>query len=341
MKNEYNHIIDNYPDIVITNQKALRDSTIDENKIDEILSIKGVSSVVGRVWGRYHFLNADKSFLILSKDEFESYPNPLLNTTQAIENNSMIVSAEVKKVLDENYYKEYFNFIKSDGSIKKLSIQSTLSKELSIENPLLIIMSKEDAQAIFEYKESEVTDFAVSVANKSEIGFIATKLKILFPNAKISVKNDLRVYYENVYNLRSGFFLTIFIITFFTFFIIVYDKANGLNSEQRQEIGILKALGWRVGDVLNAKLYEGAIISLSAYILGISFAFIYVYVLNAPYLKDIFLNNYMLMDNFKILFEVDYKTLSLLFFLSVPIYIAATVIPSWRVATLDADEVMR
>lgn len=341
MKSEYNTIIDSYPDIVITNQKALRDTTIDEDEAYKVLSIKGVSSVVSRVWGHYYFLNADKEFLILGRDEFETYANPLLNATSNIAKDSMLISVGVQKSLQGSYYSEYFNFIKADGSIKKLTIQAILEKSNSLENSSLIIMNKNAAQDIFEYKANEVTDLGVSVANKEEVAFIAAKIETLFPSARVSVKDDLRVIYENIYNLRSGFFLTIFIITFFTFFIIIYDKVSGLNSEQRREIGILKALGWRVGDVLNARLYEGVIVSVLSYLLGIIVAFIYVYLFNAPYLKEIFLNNYDLMSDFRIMFSVDYETLALLFFLSVPIYIAATVIPSWRVATLEADEVMR
>jgi len=341
MKSEYNTIINSYPDIVITNQKALRDTTINEDEVYKVLSIKGVSSAVARVWGHYYFLNGDEKFLILGRDEFETYSNPLLNASSNIAKDSMLVSKEVKKSLQKSYYTEYFNFIKADGSIKRLTIQKTLERSNFLENSALIIMNNDSAKEIFEYDDHEVTDLSVSVANKIEVAFIAAKLKILFPSARVSVKDDLRVMYENIYNLRSGFFLTIFIITFFTFFIIIYDKVSGLNSEQRREIGILKALGWRVGDVLNTRFYEGAMISLVSYILGIVLAFIYVYYFNAPYLKGIFLNNYDLLKDFRIVFNIDFETLALLFFLSVPIYIAATVIPSWRVATLEADEVMR
>ena len=341
MKEEYNKIIDSYPDIVVTNQKASRETTIQENKADKILLIKGVSSVVPRVWGEYSFLNADKKFMIFGVDEFEEYANPLLNANTKIEENSMLLSKNAKKILQESYYSKYFNFIKSDGSLKKVMISGVLKGDYAKEKSSIILMKSSLAKEIFNYEEGEATDFGVKVANKTEVAFIASKIKIELPNVKVSVKDDLRVLYENIYNLRSGFFLSVFIISFFTFFIIIYDKVSGLNSQQRHEIGVLKALGWRVGDVLNARLYEGVIISFISYVLGISIAFVYVYTLNAPYLKDIFLNNYDLISDFKIHFSIDYETLSLLFLLSVPIYIAATIIPSWRVATLDADEVMR
>lgn len=341
MKDEYNSILNNYPDIIITNQKAMKESTIQESHSAELLELKGVSSVVGRVWGKYYFSSGDKVFTLLAKDEFETYINPLLNNTPTLSKDSMLVSRGVMESLKLGYYDEYFNFIKSDGTLKRVDVSGTFDGGNTLENSSFIIISKEDAKEIFDYKEDEVTDLAVSVANKNEVGYIAGKIMTLLPNAKVSIKDDLRVKYENIYNLRSGFFLTIFIITFFTFFMIIYDKVSGLNSEQKREIGVLKALGWRVSDVLNSKLYEGLIISLFSYIVGVLMAFVYVYIFNAPLLKNIFLNNYDILSDFRIYFSVDYETLALLFFLSVPIYIAATIIPSWRIATLEADEVMR
>ena len=154
-------------------------------------------------------------------------------------------------------------------------------------------------------------------------------------------KEQLKMSYEHLYNYKSGIFLALFTIALFTFFIIIYDKVSGLSSQEKREVGILKAVGWSINDILKEKFYESSLISLFSYFLGIGISFFYVYILQAPLLKNIFIGYSNLQSSFELPFVMDYQTLFLVFFLSVPIYIAATIIPAWRVATLQTDEVIR
>jgi ABC-type lipoprotein release transport system permease subunit len=93
--------------------------------------------------------------------------------------------------------------------------------------------------------------------------------------------------------------------------------------------------------VLKEKFYESFIISFFSYLLGVGLSFAFVYIFKAPLIRDIFIGYSDLLPPFELPFVFDVQTLFLVFFLSVPIYIAATIIPSWRVATLEADEVIR
>lgn len=344
MRYELNLTLNSLPDIVLQKKKAGVNSTVDERLVMKILEISGVESAVGRVWGYYYFQNAQVYFSLIGVDEFEeSHRETLSNLLkqQSIDNKSMIIGEGVKKILDKSYYKEYFNFIKEDGNVQRINIAGTFKTSTQLESNDMIIMEKNALREIFGFDSYEVTDIAVNVANKTEVPMIALKITQAFPNFKVLTKEDMRVSYENIFNYKNGLFLGVFIIAFFTFFIIVYDKLSGLNSEQQREIGILKAIGWRVEDVLKAKLYESLIVSMSSFMLGIFLALSFVYIFNAPILRDIFIGYSDMKPPFELIYLFDFKTLFLLFFLNVPIYVGATIIPSWRVATFDADEVMR
>ena len=344
IKYELNATLDSLPQIIVQNIRAGRESDIALDTIDAIIEITGVEDVVGRVWGYYYFEHAGVNFTLVGLDKYESqYKESFSKIVDDFEmkNNSMIVGKGVKEVMQRNFYKEYFNFIKNDGSLKKVEIAGSFDGDTILESNDVIVMSKSDIREIFDIDDSYATDLVVRVANEEEISTVASKIRLLYPNSRVITNEDLRVSYENLFNYKSGLFLALFIISIFTFFMIVYDKASGVSSEQKREIGILKAIGWRVDDILKEKFYEAFIVSFFAYVVGITISFFYVYVMNAPIIRDLFAGYSELKVTLELPFIVDMQTLFLVFFLSVPIYVGATIIPSWRVATLDADEVIR
>ncbi|WP_373005008.1 ABC transporter permease [Sulfurimonas sp.] len=347
IKYELDSTVDALPEIVVQKIKAGRHYDIDVDIQEEILEITGVVDAVARVWGYYYFENAGVNFSVVGVNEFEAqYKNSLANVVKNgdlgdSENSFMVVGSGVKKTMHDNYYKEYFNFIKPDGTLKKVDVVGVFDGDTQLESNDMIVMSKENVREIFDIYETKATDIVVKVSNPDEVATIAAKIKLIFPDSRIITKNDLKISYQNIFDYKSGIFLALFIISLFTFFIIIYDKASGLSSEEKREIGILKAIGWKIDDVLKEKFYEGFIVSFVAYMAGVILAFAFVYIFQAPLLQNIFTGYSQLKTSFELPFIFDVQTLFLVFFLSVPVYIAATIIPSWKTATLDADEVIR
>lgn len=344
MKHELHATVDALPEITVQKIKAGRHDEIDVDVIDAILELNGVESAVARVWGYYYFENAGVNFTLMGIDEYEEqYKKSFVAAVSKLDftKPSMLVGEGVKRVMDTNYYKEYFNFIKPDGTLKRVDIDAVFKAETELESNDVILMSKESVREIFEMKENKATDIVVRVANFNEVATIASKIKLLYPDTRVITKDDLKISYQNIFDYKSGIFLALFTTALFAFFIIIYDRASGLSSEQKREIGILKAIGWRVDDVLREKFYEGFIVSLLAYVLGIALALAFVYIFHAPLLREIFSGYSQLKTSFALPFVLDVQTFALLFFLTVPLYIAAIIIPSWRSATLEADEVIR
>ena len=348
IKHELESTVDALPQITVQKIKAGRHYDIDVSVADEIVAIVGVSQATPRVWGYYYFENAGVNFSVVGIEQYEEqYKHSFSNVVQKFDfeelnsNNQMVVGAGVKKIMNASYYSEYFNFILPDGSFKKIALAGVFDADTQLESNDMILMSKENVREIFDIAEDKATDIVVKVPNPEEVSTIASKIKLMYPDTRVISSNDLKVSYQNIFDYKSGVFLALFTVALFTFFMIIYDKASGLSSEEKREIGILKAIGWSVDDVLKEKFYESFIVSFLAYSIGVLLAFGFVYLFQAPLLREIFVGYSQLKTSFELPFIFDIQTLFLVFFLSVPIYIAATIIPSWRAATLEVDEVIR
>jgi len=348
IKYELQTTVSHLPEITLQRLQAGKQVNIPVQRLDELLSIEGVQTAIPRVWGYYYFKAAGVNFSLVGIDAYEDqYKTSLQNIVDehnmsALEkNNAMLIGSGVQKVLQENYYQDFFNFVTFDGKWQKVFIQGTFHSDLSLEANDIILISKTLAHSIFGMPETEVTDIVLKIANLREISTIITKINNLYPDMRAITKDDIRVSYQNIFDYKSGFFLTLFMVSAFTFFIIIYDKASGLSSEEKKEVGVLKALGWSIDDILKERFYESFILSLFAFILGITFSIGYVFILDAPLLRDIFIGYSQLKPSFHLPFYLNFGMVAILFFLSVPVYVAAVIIPSWRASTLDADEVMR
>jgi ABC-type lipoprotein release transport system permease subunit len=348
IKYEMLSTVDKLPQITIQKIKGGKIVDIEQDLIEEIEQINGVNYVYGRVWGYYFYENAGVNFSIVGIDSFEKQYTQSLNqllqqsdNIDKLENDAMLVGVGVKNVLKSNFYENYFNFILDDGTMKKVDIAGVFHSDIQLQSNDMIVVSKSLANELLSMDEEYCTDIVVEVANPTEIDTVVQKIKTIYPNSRIVTNEDYKISYENIFDYKSGMFLVLFVVALFTFFIIVYDKSSGLNSDEKKEIGILKALGWTIDDILKEKFYESFIISFTSYILAVLFAFFYVYILNAPILRYIFEGYSQLKTTFDLPFVIDFQTLALVFFITIPVYIAATIIPSWKVATLEADEVIR
>ncbi len=348
IKKELSFTVDSLPDITIQKLQAGRQQDINLDVVDKLSQIEGVSEVAPRVWGYYYFKNAGANFAVVGVSRFDTnYKKSIQKVVDKFDktlfdkNDTMIVGIGVKKILENNYYDKYFNFIKPNGDFKRVYIAGTFKDGTLLESNDIILLSNDNAREIFGMAEDKATDITLRVPNPKEVNEIASKIRLMYPNFRVITKNDLRISYNNIFDYKSGIFLALFVVALFTFFIIIYDKTSGLSSDEKREIGVQKAVGWKIGDIILQKFYEAFILSFVAFFSAVSFAIFYVYFLNAPLLKDIFTGYSVLKPPFELPFSFDFGTIALIFFATVPLYIAATIIPSWFAATLEADEVIR
>ena len=205
----------------------------------------------------------------------------------------------------------------------------------------LVVMTDDEAALFLGLPDGLATDLAVRIANPSEVDTIATKIKRAFPDSRPITRSEVLRTYDAVFHWRSGMMLAMLSGGLIAFAILAWDKATGLSAEERKEIGILKAVGWDTGDVLELKMWEGAVISVASLLLGLIAAMIHVFLLGAPLLTPVLRGWSVLFPDLRPTPHVDPYLLFAIAFLTVVPYVAATVAPSWKAATTDPDTVVR
>jgi ABC-type lipoprotein release transport system permease subunit len=108
-----------------------------------------------------------------------------------------------------------------------------------------------------------------------------------------------------------------------------------------KEIAILRSVGWSIQSVIWLKFSENFIVAFYSYLVGVILAYFYVFVLNAPLLRDIFLGYSNLSNDISFSLDIDAKALIVLFLFFVVPFIVAIIIPLWRVSTTEPTEIMR
>ena len=339
--------LDKQGDFTVTRIEAGKPVNTPLAWIDKILEVNGVTHVASRVYGRYFFTPRKKSFLVVGIDFFDEQNAQAL---QALVKNidlkgflsqeSMLVGSGVKDFLNAHYFKENFTFKTPNGAFKKVHIAQTLPQKASLIDNDMIVMPIELAREIFGMREDEVTDVTFNVPNDAEWDNIITKLHLMFYDVRVVEKREIRKAYENLYNYKGGLFLILYLVSIITFILILYQRYSMVYSTERKEIGILRAVGWSIKDILKLKFYENLTIVVVSFILGVVLAYLYVFIGDAPLLSQIFLGSANLSNSVSFVPVVKLGLLGSIFlFYAVP-FLAAVLIPAWKVAVTPPKEAM-
>jgi len=339
--------LDEQPDFTVSRVEAGRAVNTPVEWIDRITEINGVSKVTGRIYGRYYFAPREKSFLIVGIDFFDEQNSRTLkelvdgiDLKVFLSTPNMLVGEGVRKYLNAHYYKESFSFKTPQGRFKKVNIYKTLPEQTKLIANDMILMPIDLAREIFGISEDEVTDITFNVPNDAEWDNIVAKLHLLFYDVRVVEKREVRKAYENLYNYKGGLFLILYLITIVTFMLILYQRYSMVYSSERKEIGILRAVGWSIKDVLKLKFYETVVVVLVSFVLGVVLAYLYVFIWNAPLLSQIFLGGANLPNKVQFVPVIHFGILGSIFlFYAVP-FLAAVLIPAWKIAVTPPKEAM-
>ena len=327
------------PDLVIQRISAGRHDLIPTDYTVIINKLPGVESVTPRVWGYYYdsLIRANLTLVGIStyQDKLELLEGRLPENPQecAI---GMGVAGAFGPTIGDNLVLE-----DSEKSRTVFKISGIFRAESNLLTNDLVVLQETALRDFFSIDKRMATDLVVQVHNQREINTLAKKIKHLLPDTRPITRDEILHTYDTLFNWRSGMMLAVAVAALIAFCILAWDKATGISAAEKQEIGILKAIGWETADVLSVKFWEGLVISLTSFILGTLAAWIHVFVLDAPALVPLLKGWSVLFPKFQLTPAVDFYQLFVLAFLTIVPYLVCTIIPAWKSAITDPEQVMR
>jgi lipoprotein-releasing system permease protein len=328
LKHEAALLLAETPEIVVQRMIAGRPDLIPETYAEMLRGIRGVRGVQGRLWG-YHYdpvVRANYTLLVPPAGDIAmgtAVIGPALARARG---------AGVGDVL---------SFRGHDGTLHAFRIEAVLPEGSGLVSADLFLVAEPDFRALFGVPAGLYTDLALRIPNPHEVQTVAEKVLDTLPNSRAILREEMLRTYDAVFDWRSVLVMLPLSGALLAFAILAWEKASGLSADERREIGILKAVGWETGDVLAMKLWEGGLLSLLAFLFGTAAAYWHVFGLSAPLLAPVMQGWSVLYPDFSLTPTADATQLLALLLLTVLPYLAATLVPVWRAAITDPDEVMR
>ena len=362
IKKEASLILKGSPEIIVQKVMAGRHELFPASHIEALKKIRGASSVQPRLWGYYFDSYAGANYTLLvppPQDEETVRPTGKITVVENEEGSAakpvqplfrfhgaelqpgtLIIGQGVARARN-TAPGDFMPFKAMDGAILNLRIADVLSSESELVSSDLILMTEDDFRKLFGIGKELVTDVTVAVSNAREVTTVAAKIVKILPDSRPIVRDEILRTYDSIFNWRGGMMIVIFSAAVLAFVIFAWDKASGLSAGERREIGILKAVGWETSDVIQMKFWEGAVISLTAFFSGVILAYVHVFFTGSLVFEPAFKGWSTLYPHFALKPFVSLEQLTTLFILTVVPYTVATIVPTWRAATIDPDSAMR
>lgn len=328
IKREARLVLADSPDMIVQRLMAGRHDLISTSYIDRLAGITGVSNVRGRLWAYYFEPSTGANYTLL------------VSTREPLEPGFLAIGQGVARTMQTGPG-DLFPLQGNDGTYTSFEVSRVFEASSELVSADLIEISEADFRGLFGIPTEQYTDITLDIRNVKERFTVADKIKRLLPDTRPILRDEILRTYEAVFDWRGGLILMVFTGAIAAFLILAWDKAAGLSFEEKHEMGVLKATGWETAEVIAMKSWEGVIISVSAFLTGFILAYLHIFLTPALLFAPVLKGWAVLYPQFQPIPFIDPYQVTALFFLTVAPYIAATIIPSWKAATIDPDAIMR
>lgn len=332
------------PDITVQCLQAGRQVTIPMSCGETISRVPG-AKVVPRVWGYIYYHNRIYTVMGIEPDKM---PVPE-EINLALASGRFLRGNDEKAAVVGDWLAKAFGLkvgdvlVLYDQSMKpfNFTVVGIFSMDIRLYTADLILIHIRDASVFFEIEEGFATDLCVYLASREQAIDVARQILKVFPNMRVLTREALKEALLAAYGARSGFVSVIWYIMLISAMLVAWNHASTVSAEARREVGILKALGFSTGDILEIRLMEAVILGVLSASIGVFLGIVYDFYLGAPILKEFMLGWAAVYPEFPLPFTLKLSTTATLYAVAVFPLLVGSVFPAWASAITEADTAIR
>ena len=335
------------PDLSLQRLIAGRPALLPTELLRAVRAVPGVRSARPRVWGYLYVppISANVTIIGARGDE-ATFPDDVLEgrAVHAGERRACVLGAALAEAFGLRVGDSVALSSDVGGAnprVHLLDVVGVFHEESALRTADVLVTSEADARALLGVGDGLATSFAVTLTTPERARAAAQGLARLVPGAHLVDERLLRRSYALTADGRGGLLGAMFLPALAALLLLAWDKLTGLSETERREIGVLKAIGWEVRDVLTARAWESLLVAMVGATLGVLVAYAYVFLAQAPGLAGALYGWSALHPPLRLTPQVDLaQTLALIFGVALPL-VAVGLVPAWRAARLTPDAALR
>lgn len=331
VREEITALSEHFPDLTVQKNAGGRLIPIDNFLKDSLKNFSGVRQVEGRIFG-YTANEASGAILTIWSSENELYGNSF---SENMPDSSEIIVGRGFSDLTGLREGDYVSLREINGKNHSFKIRAVLGEETAILTQDLLILNHAAARKLLFLKDTEFTDAAIWLSNELETDNLARKIKEKFAGLRVNTRRQLKATYLHVFSYRSGLFLSILSVLFASFAVLIWERISPLNSSEREEMSLLKAVGWSVPLLLQIRLAETFFTAATGFLLGFCLAYLHLEIFDAWLVKNFIVGDGVLLPSFTIYYDFNFTVFVALAAGILLPYLSASVIPAWRAAVSE------
>lgn len=344
LRREYHLGASVLPDLTVQRLVAGRPALILEPHAQKIASIPGVIAVQPRVWGYYFVPALAGNFTVVGMGAQQDRSNPSRVLGQGRfphpgTPGEVVLGESLARFLGMGVGDAFT--LPAGTSNPRLQVVGLFRSSVALWSADVILMSAADARGVLQVPEGYATDLAVSLSTPDEAAVAARRIAEIVPGARILDRQLMDRTYDLTFGTRGGILSAMLLPALVAFLVLAWDRLTGIGPGERREIGVLRAVGWKTGDVLAARLWENALTAAYGTGFGLLAAYVYVFHAQAPGLWQVLLGWSSLRPALQLAPGVTLGQILALGSLVVVPFVAVSLVPAWQATTRDPHGLIR